>query len=75
MKQVSRPLSIFLLAGWILIGAVGCVLYLSSYFWGGLLILLGLGLFLYRLYLEKGKDAVKAMIRRGATPLGSRSTE
>lgn len=48
----------------ILLGAAGSVLYLASYFWGGLLIVAAVGLYLWRLDLLRGREAVRDLIRR-----------
>ncbi|ADK83222.1 ABC transporter permease [Sediminispirochaeta smaragdinae] len=54
-----------LLIALVLILAIsGTVLYLGSYFWGGLLIMAAGVLYLVNVYFEKGKAEVLSMIRR-----------
>ncbi len=47
----------------VLLGAVGTVLYLASYFWGGLLLIVAVALHLWRVHLLKGADAVRELVR------------
>lgn len=45
-------------------GAVGTVLYLASYFWGGLLLIAATGFYLYRVKLLKGTETLRGLLRR-----------
>lgn len=57
----------------VILGALGTVLYLASYFWGGLLLLAAVALYAWRVGLLRGADAVRDLlrlsVRRAAVPV------
>ncbi|SIQ32841.1 nucleoside ABC transporter membrane protein [Alkalispirochaeta americana] len=57
-------LATLLMAAVVLLGAAGTVLYLASYFQGGLLILAALGVYLWRVRLVQGPSVLRELLRR-----------
>ncbi len=54
---------VILLVAGIVLGAVGAILYLASYFWGGLLIIAAVAAYLWRLDILQGRQALTDLIR------------
>jgi simple sugar transport system permease protein len=58
--------AVLLLIGAIILSVVGTVLYMASYFWGGLLLILAVGLFIWRYQLLHGSEELRSLIKRWA---------
>jgi general nucleoside transport system permease protein len=57
---------VVLLVLMVVLGAAGTVLYLASYFWGGLLLVAAIALHVWRVGMTRGAEAVRDLLRLAA---------